>query len=119
VRNFWTWLDISELNRMPAQPFAWTPDRFWWWWRASRVISDYDLAGQGREVIDEFPFFSFLHADLHPHVLAIPFILLTVALALNIFLGGRVAETRMYGLRFRIDPSGFLAAALVLGGLAL
>ena len=31
------------------------------------------------EVIDEFPFFSFLLGDMHPHVLALPFVLLAVA----------------------------------------
>jgi uncharacterized membrane protein len=41
-----------------------------WWWRASRVINDVNFSGAQQEVIDEFPFFSFL-LDLHPHVLAI------------------------------------------------
>ena len=95
TQNFWTWLDIKDLNQAPAQPLAWIPDRFWWWWRASRVVSDYDLTGAAREVIDEFPFFSFLHADLHPHVLAIPFILLTVAVALNLFLGGWRGDVKL------------------------
>jgi YYY domain-containing protein len=34
--------------------------------------------------IDEFPFFSFLLGDNHPHVLALPFVLLAIALALNV-----------------------------------
>ncbi|HTP00665.1 MAG TPA: DUF2298 domain-containing protein [Anaerolineales bacterium] len=117
-QNFWTWLGILDLNEPPAQPFSWIPARFWWWWRASRVIADYDLAGNFREVIDEFPFFSFLHADLHPHVLAIPFNLLAVAVALNIVLGGWRGETSLFGLRLRMHKAGFLAAALLLGGLA-
>jgi YYY domain-containing protein len=117
-QNFWTWLGIRELSDAPALPLGWIPDRFWWWWRASRVISDYDLAGNFREVIDEFPFFSFLHADLHPHVLAIPFNLLALAIALNIFLGGWDGLTRLSGLHIRLKPIGFLAAALTLGGLA-
>ncbi len=117
-RNFWTWLGIKELNDAPAQPFGWMPDRFWWWWRASRVISDFDLAGSFREVIDEFPFFSFLLGDLHPHVLAIPFNLLSVAMALNLFLGGWRGQTNIFGLRLQINRTGFFAAALILGGLA-
>ena len=76
------------MSQPPAQPLGWFPDRYLWWWRASRVISDYDLSGGFKEIIDEFPFFSFLHADLHPHVLAIPFSLLAIAAALNLFLGG-------------------------------
>ena len=119
TQNFWTWLDIKELNQAPAEGFSFVPDRFWWWWRASRVISDYDLKGEAREVISEFPFFSFLHADLHPHVLAIPFILLTVAVALNIFLGGWRGEVGPSSLRLKIHPAGFAASALLLGGLAI
>ncbi len=118
AQNFWTWLGIKELSDAPAQPLGWIPDRFWWWWRASRVISDYDLAGNFHEVIDEFPFFSFLHADLHPHVLAIPFNLLAVAIALNLFLGGWRGNINLFGMRLHINKTGFCAAALALGGLA-
>ncbi len=34
--------------------------------------------------IDEFPFFSFLLGDMHPHVLVLPFVLLVLALAFNV-----------------------------------
>ncbi len=84
--EFWRWLDIRDLKVPPAGPGdSWLPDRFMWWWRGSRVLTDYTLTGHEQEVIDEFPFFSFLLADVHPHVLALPFVLLAVALALNLF----------------------------------
>jgi uncharacterized membrane protein len=83
---FWQWLDIKDLNIPPQEQFSHFLDRFWWWWRASRVLQDYDLAGNVKEIIDEFPFFSYLLADLHPHVLIMPFTFLAIALALNIFL---------------------------------
>jgi uncharacterized membrane protein len=44
------------------------------WWTPSRVIPD---------TINEFPFFSFLLGDMHPHMLAIPFVITALALALN------------------------------------
>lgn len=96
VSAFWQWLDIEDLNQPPPLPLTWVPNRFWWWWRASRVVRDYDLIGQPREIINEFPFFSYLLADLHPHVLAMPFGLLAIALALNLSLGG--AHGRLSGL---------------------
>ncbi len=84
---FWIWLDIRDLKIPPAGPSAsWIPDRFIWWWRGSRVLTDYNLAGHEQEVIDEFPFFSFLLGDVHPHVLALPFVLLVIALALHLLL---------------------------------
>ena len=85
--KFWSWLDIKELVNPPSSPLNGVPKRNGgiWWWRASRVLQDYDLAGVSKEVIDEFPFFSYLLADLHPHVLAMPFVLLAVGLALNYF----------------------------------
>ncbi len=121
TRNFWQWLDIKDLTHPPSQPLAWIPERFWWWWRASRVVQDYDLAGNWREIIDEFPFFSYLLGDLHPHVLAMPFGLLAIAVALNLFLGGFRGETSLFGMRVirvPVNRAGFFFPAVVLGGLA-
>ncbi|NJN97656.1 MAG: hypothetical protein HC875_28040 [Anaerolineales bacterium] len=95
--GFWTWLDIRDLKVPPAGPGdSWIPDRFIWWWRGSRVLTDYTLTGREQEVIDEFPFFSFLLGDVHPHVLALPFVLLVVALALNL-ISSRRLEVRGQG----------------------
>ncbi|HJR79748.1 MAG TPA: DUF2298 domain-containing protein [Anaerolineales bacterium] len=116
--RFWIWLDIMDLRDPPAQPLQWIPERHWWWWRASRVIQDYELNGTWREVIDEFPAFSYLLGDLHPHVLAMPFNLLAIAVALNIFLGGWRGNLDLYFGRLYINKTGFFVVALVLGGLA-
>ncbi len=115
---FWTWLDMKDLSQAPSLPLGGIPERFWWWWRASRVVQDYNLQNGFQEVIDEFPAFSFVLGDLHPHVLAIPFGLLVVAVALNLFLGGWRGSISVSGLRLRIAPVGFAVAALVLGGQA-
>jgi len=115
---FWTWLDLKELSQPPSLPFSWIPSRYLWWWRASRVIQDYDLLGTWREIIDEFPFFSFLLGDLHPHVLVLPFALLAVGLSLNIFLGGGKGKTRWLWINLNINSITFWFAAIVIGGLA-
>jgi len=91
--GFWRWLDIVDIN-LPFDPGAASsllPTRSgWWWWRASRVIHDLDPAGASMPVqpIDEFPGFSFLLGDMHAHVLALPFVLLALALALRTLLRG-------------------------------
>jgi uncharacterized membrane protein len=84
--SFWSWLDIKDLSLPPSGEPSWVPQRHLWWWRASRVVRDVNLAGADIEVIDEFPFFSFLLADNHPHLLAIPFAMLAVSFSLQIFL---------------------------------
>jgi YYY domain-containing protein len=86
--RFWSWLQILELNTAPTQPASWMPNRStgWIWWRGSRVIQDVSMSGGNIEVIDEFPFFTYLLSDLHPHLLAMPFCLLAIALVLNLFL---------------------------------
>ncbi len=76
---------------------------WWWWFRASRVLADYDLAGNrtGTQPIDEFPAFSFLLADNHPHVLALPFAVTAMGLMLNLLLRRREpdrGETLLYGI---------------------
>jgi YYY domain-containing protein len=81
------WLDIKQL--MDSPPTGNLTGGFWWWWHASRVIHDKDLLGNSVEVIDEFPFFSFLLGDMHPHVLALPFVLLAIGLAINLMLSAK------------------------------
>ncbi|NIM92537.1 MAG: hypothetical protein GTO18_02320 [Anaerolineales bacterium] len=83
---FWTWLNLGRLSEPPTTLPTWVPDRFLWWWQASRVVQDVNLSGRVFENIDEFPFFSFLLADNHPHILAIPFVLLAISYALHVFL---------------------------------
>ncbi len=116
--KFWSWLDIKDLSVPPTPPYTWIPDEFWWWWRASRVIQDYDLAGNAKEIIQEFPFFSFLLADLHPHVLAIPFALLAVALALNNLLSQAVTPNLKIGsIHINLSWQNLLFSSVVLGSL--
>jgi YYY domain-containing protein len=91
---FWQWLDIQDLNQpydLTVAPSLMPSRSGWWWWRASRVIHDLDPAGNtmGVQPIDEFPGFSFLLGDMHPHVLALPFVLLALAIALNALVLGR------------------------------
>lgn len=137
---FWTWLDIQDLSVAPVGEPVWslgTPGT-WWWWRASRVLTDRNLTGEIREVIDEFPFFSYMLADLHPHVLAVPFVLLAIGLGLNLYLAGPEITRRGTGLFetikswlegaapdfrslrlfFWLQQPFFWGAALVLGGLS-
>ncbi|NIA11145.1 MAG: hypothetical protein GWP10_15840 [Nitrospiraceae bacterium] len=45
-------------------------------WASTRIIPN---------TINEFPYFSFIFGDLHPHVISIPFQLLALALLLNIY----------------------------------
>ncbi|MFQ6013922.1 MAG: DUF2298 domain-containing protein [Anaerolineae bacterium] len=69
---------LSNLHGFP--PFD--------YWRSTRIIP---------YTINEFPFFSFLFADLHPHMIGIPFTVLVIALALNITLGVGGAEEKVSG----------------------
>lgn len=127
----WTWLDIHNLGGAPTS-FAegsWVPTRFFWWWQASRVVHDYTPWGASEEVIDEFPAFSFVLGDMHPHVLTLPFVLLALALAFNLYCrAGR--EIKPEGLKWRLrlprwdwdvqiplKPWELLIYALCLGGL--
>ena len=119
------WLDIPGLLSDP-QSGSFYPghdDYHWWWWRASRVLNDLDLLGQptGLEPITEFPLFSFLLGDNHPHKLALPFVLLTIAMAFNLFLEQAAAGLPLIPFKTHSAPGPlglFLFYALVLGALA-
>ena len=98
--GFWGWIAIDGLDGPAPQPAeGWRPGEFWWWWRASRVINTFE-GGQGIDfTIQEFPFFSALLGDLHPHFMSLPFVILFLGLCVS-FLSARSprpADTRHLG----------------------
>ncbi|MBE2221679.1 MAG: hypothetical protein IAF02_09075 [Anaerolineae bacterium] len=133
---FWEWLDVRDIN---TEPIPGAPARYedagWWWWRSSRPIHEYTLAGnaeEGLEPIVEFPGFSFILGDMHPHVMALPFAFLSLATALVWWLGSETSEQysvnskrRRFHSQFTIRNSQFIIdwpfyifTALILGGLS-
>lgn len=76
-------------------------DAGWWQgvgWQASRIIVDHNVfrAGDSRETINEFPAFSFILGDLHPHVLTLPLLASILALGLSLLsLGTPVSRARL------------------------
>lgn len=116
--KFWSWLDILDLNAHEGKPLADTLSRFWGWWRGSRVLQDYKFSGVSVEIIDEFPFFSYLLSDLHPHVLAMPFDLLAMAIALNLFISGAEKVRLGWSPLDWFKRWEFWLTALVLGSMA-
>jgi YYY domain-containing protein len=58
----------------------------WWYWNATRLIPKaIDESGP----INEMPAFTFLFADLHAHMMALPYTLLALALSLVVVQGSR------------------------------
>ena len=91
------WGSLTKDTAFPAFDF----------WRSSRMLPQLndvtpsaltfwlpDKVHQGSDIgphITEFPFFSFLFADLHAHLIVIPFTLLAVGLAFSLLVGLRTA----------------------------
>ena len=114
-QGFYDWIRINDLpGPIVTPPQSWTPPDFWWWFHASRVINTFDGIHFIDNTIQEFPFFSFLLGDMHPHVMSIPFIALFVGIALNIY---RLPSDFWRNYRSVYPYAIVLTAALVLGGL--
>lgn len=97
--KFWDVQRFETALPAPNPNYNWTIEWFW----PSRVLKDYDLDGQpiGVQPIDEFPQFSFLLADNHPHVMGLPYVLLALGLATNLVFKKRrpsMGEIVFYGL---------------------
>ena len=76
------WLAASAGPTLGINHFAdgvqqgvWPPANGFWWFFASRIIPNVQPDG-----INEFPFFSALLSDLHPHFVALPFEMLVVSI---------------------------------------
>ena len=82
--GFWEWVGIKDLTGAGTGSGLF-PDTQWWWFKATRVI-DTLSGGQSLDyTITEFPVFSFILGDLHPHVMSLPFVILGLGLVLNMF----------------------------------
>ena len=87
-----------------GRPFIINQD---WYWSSTRMLALLGLSGSGS--INEFPYFTFLFADLHAHLIALPFTLLVIALCVNIVKsGGRLAH--LPETRFADSTVGFLVS---------
>lgn len=99
---FYQFFNIEGLSSA-YHSLHWYPDQNWFWWRATRVSSNWNVM--------EFPFFSFLLGDLHPHVLILPYLGLFLAALLAFF-----KEDRLIYLRnFKSKPLPILIFGLILG----
>ena len=114
-QGLYDWIAVDKVDGPAETPSGnWYPDEFWWWFRATRVINTF-VDGNGIDyTIQEFPFFSFILGDLHPHMAVIPFALLFTALALNFFRADLPNLLRPNYLAY----AGLFVMALSLGGVA-
>ncbi|HEY8325685.1 MAG TPA: DUF2298 domain-containing protein, partial [Ktedonobacterales bacterium] len=89
----------------------------WSWWSHRELWPTYDWWSPSRvspNTINEFPAFSFILADLHAHVLALPFAALAVGLGFNLLLA-RERGLALFGAA--MWPLGLIVSAVTLGGL--
>ena len=108
------------LKVLGGQPMAMYPGD--WFWLASRAIN----ANPGEvQPITEFPFFTFLYADLHAHMISMPLQMLALGWAVGVVLAARDTKyeirntsRRRSELVSRISYLvSFFVGALVIGSL--
>ncbi len=103
TRWFWGAKGFLEALSGSQLPYALAD----WYWFPSRAIP----APGDVEPITEFPFFTFLYADLHAHLIALPLTVLVLAWALSVVL----SRGRWGGLGRTV--LGFLLGGLAIGAL--
>jgi uncharacterized membrane protein len=76
------WFGVAwpQISHWLGHPLLWANYN---WWNPSRAVPS---SSPDNPNITEFPAFSFLLADLHAHVLALPFTVLALGVALNLLL---------------------------------
>ena len=83
------------------------PTRFDWWGPSRMMEPQFSIT--------EFPFWTFLFADLHAHLIALPFTILTILVGLNVCTN-LLKQERIFTKKF---IASFLSFALILGSLSV
>ena len=102
-KTFWDlWcvegLSSSEISTNPSV----FPQEFWWWFKSTRIINHFgnkcDQPGVDY-TINDFPFFSFLLGDLHPHVMSIPFVITFIIFAIATYSASIIGGIATYSFK--------------------
>ncbi len=93
---FYRLIDIEGITKKESSELFWPKDN-WWWFSISRIISfnkpdifysDY--------TINEFPSFSIILGDIHPHVLVLPFVILCFSFIFFVFKNQRFSFINIF-----------------------
>ncbi len=124
MSGLWTILDITRvapdwlLNWYHGYSYdrvekivTWRPDDFWWWWNSSRITNTFTDSSDGLDfTISEFPFFSFLLGDFHPHLMSIPFVLTGITVLTALFIAHRSIS---FGALRKNLPAAVIVAVVI------
>ena len=93
---FWDKICIEGLGSNTAKAVdSWRPIEFWWWFKSSRIVNFFGESCDTQGIdytINEFPFFSYLLGDLHPHMMGGPFLIMFCTLCLAASFKGSPAK---------------------------
>ncbi len=101
----WGWLGVENVP-VAAEAERLVPTAFWWWWSTTRVLGG---------VISEYPAFSILLGDPHPHLLAVPLGVAALTLAVQVLQGGEPLTWR----RWLRQPERWLLTSALFSALVM
>lgn len=84
-KSLYKFISVDGLERSNTVNIFW-PEENWWWFSISRIINySKENIPFADYTINEFPAFSIILGDIHPHLLAIPILILNFSLIIFMF----------------------------------
>jgi YYY domain-containing protein len=112
-QGFYDWVNVQGITADEPRN-GWYPSDFFGFFDGTRIYPLNKLDSPNESyVITEWPMFSFVLGDLHPHVMALPFVLLVAGLALTLYCSEEPLDIAFWLKR----PLLALGAAIMVGAL--